>query len=144
MDYSMPLLCVLGGILAAAGLIVSKKPDAKAMIDKLVPFQAFIGIALLAFGIINLLRWGPGMMVQLLKYWVIGGVALWGMVISGILLGILFGMPMLAKVSAGGAAKGEELGKKLAPFQTLIGLIALGSGLLGLLIQFGVLKPPGM
>lgn len=141
MDWSMPILCILGGILAASALIVAKKPDAKAMIDKLVPYQAFIGIALLAFGIINLLRWGPSMMLQILKLWPTAGIALWGMIVSGILLGILFGMPMLAKLSASGAAKGEELGKKLAPFQAMIGLIAVGAGLLGLLIQLNILKP---
>jgi len=50
-------------------------------------------------------------------------------------------MPMLAKLSAGGAAKGEEFGKKMAPFQALIGLVSIGAGLLGILFVAGILKP---
>jgi hypothetical protein len=57
------------------------------------------------------------------------------------LLGILFGMPMLARISASGAATGEELGKKLAPIQTIVGVIALVCGLLLLLMVLGILKP---
>ncbi len=62
-------------------------------------------------------------------------------VVSAIVLGIMFGMPMVAKLSASGAAKGEELGRKLAPYQTLVGLVAIGSGLLILLFVLGILKP---
>ena len=35
------LLLIVGGILAVSGLIISKKPEAKALIDKIVPFQGF-------------------------------------------------------------------------------------------------------
>ena len=48
MDVLNALLVIAGGILAAAGLIISKKPDAKQLIDKLVPYQAFIGVAMVA------------------------------------------------------------------------------------------------
>ena len=40
-------LMILGGALGAAGFIVSKKPNAKELIDKLTPFGGFIGIGLL-------------------------------------------------------------------------------------------------
>ena len=142
MGYLLPFLCIAGGILAASALIVAKKPDAKELIGKLQPFQAFIGAALLAIGIYNFFIYiGPSLMFQMVKFAPVLGLCLWGMLISAILLGIMFGMPMIAKLSAGGAAKGEELGKKMAPFQALIGLIAIGSGLLGVLFQLNILKP---
>jgi len=44
-----------GGILAASGFIVAQKPNAKELIDKLVPFQVTIGVAMLVLGLVNLL-----------------------------------------------------------------------------------------
>ncbi len=139
MVYGWIVSLILGGILACAGLIVAKKPDAKELIGKLQPFQAIIGVALLVFGVLHIMD-----AIHLLG--MIGAAPLFVLpivlgVFAGIFLGILFGMPMVAKLSAGGAAKGEELGKKLAPFQTIIGLVALVSGVLMLLAVLGILKP---
>ena len=57
MELINALVLIAGGILAASGLIIAKKPDAKQLIDKLMPYQAIIGVVLLALGILNLLRW---------------------------------------------------------------------------------------
>jgi len=139
MHYAWPVVLMLGGILGCAGLIVAKKPDAKEMIGKLQPYQAGIGIALLVFGVLNLMD-----AIHLLSF--VGAMpvlvlAAVGAVFSAILLGIMFGMPMIARFSASGAAKGEELGKKLAPFQTLIGIIAFITGLIMLLFVLGIMHP---
>jgi len=145
MDWIDPILLILGGILAASSLIVAKKPDAKEMIAKIAPYQATIGIILLVWSVYNaFIHIGIKLMIDIVKFWPIGGITLWAALVSGILLGILFGMPMMAKMSAAGAAKGEEMAKKLAPMQVLIGVIAMISGLLLILIQLGILKPSGM
>ncbi len=145
MDWILPLLLIAAGILAASALIVAKKPDAKQLIDKLAPYQATMGIALLVWCVYNLfVHIGISLMMAILKMWPIGGIALWGGLVSGILLGIMFGMPMMAKMSAGGAAKGEQMAKKLAPFQVIIGIVAMVSGLMLILITAGILKPSGM
>lgn len=139
MGYLFTVVLIVGGILGCAGLIVAKKPDAKELIGKLQPFQAVIGVALLVVGVLNLLD-----AIRLLKavsMWPVLVLTLFAAVISAIVLGIMFGMPMVAKLSASGAAKGEELGRKLAPYQTLVGLVAIGSGLLLLLFTLGILKP---
>jgi hypothetical protein len=137
-------LLIAGGILALSAFIVAKKPDAKAAIDKLVPYQAFIGVALLAISIINWLRIGLIDIFRFLKFWPLGGIALIGAVFSGILLGALFGMPQIAKWIPGESnaeTKALELSKKVAGIQMLVGIIALGSGLLLLLIELRILKP---
>lgn len=145
MDWILPLLLLAGGVLAASALIVAKKPDARQLIDKIAPYQATLGIILLVWGAYNLfVHVGFSMISLLLKIWPLGGIAILGGLVSAILLGIMFGMPMVAKMSAGGAAKGEQIAKKLAPFQTLIGIVAIVCGLLILLIQLGILKPAGM
>jgi hypothetical protein len=141
MVYIEPILLILAGILAASGLIVSKKPDAAKLIAKIQPYQATIGIILLAFGIYNAFIYvGIKLMIEWVKAAPLFGITVWAMLFSSILLGIMFGMPMVAKLSASGAAKGEELGKKLAPFQLLIGIIGMVSGLLALLYAIGILK----
>jgi len=144
MDWLHILLLLAGGVLAISNLIVAKKPDAKALIDKLVPFQAIIGVALLAIGLLRLIQVGPintfrGFSVApLLSLTLIG--ALWG----AILLGFLFGMPQIAKWIPGESSaetKATELSKKLAPFQVILGLVVLGAGVLMLLFQLRILKP---
>ena len=139
MGYAWPIVLILGGILGCAGLIVAKKPDAKELIGKLQPFQAAIGVALLVFGVLNLLD--AIRFLSLMSLIPVTVIMAFAAVLSAIVLGIMFGMPMIAKLSASGAAKGEELGKKLAPYQTLVGIVAIITGLYFLLMILGILKP---
>ncbi len=144
MDIIEGLLVIVGGILAISGLIVAKKPDAKQLLDKLTPFQAVIGIALLAFGLFNLLRsFGTPSIFDIIKIAPLLGIATLAMIVSSVLLGFMFGMPQIAKWIPGeGAAeqKGMELSKKLAPFQVIFGLIGIGATLIYFLYRFGILK----
>ena len=126
MNWAWPLILIAGGILGCAGLIVAKKPDAKELIGKLQPFQAGIGVALLIFGVWNLLD--AVRLISIISMLPVTVIVAWAAVGSALILGIMFGMPMVAKLSAAGAAKGEEMGKKLAPYQTLVGLVAIGAG----------------
>ena len=141
MDLILTFTLIAGGILAASNLIIAKKPDAKALVDKLVPAQAGIGLALLVFGVLNLLRsFGTPSIFDVIKWAPLLGIATLGMMICAVLLGLLFGMPMVGKMSAAGAAKGQEMAAKFAPFQTLIGLVGIGCSLVYLLYRFGILK----
>jgi hypothetical protein len=141
------VLLIMGGLLATSAFVIAKKPDAKRYIDKLVTYQAFIGVALLAVSLINWIRIGIVDVFRLLKWWPIGGVATIGGIFSGILLGALFGMPQIAKWIPGDSPaeqKALELSRKVAPIQMIVGLIALGAGALWLLIELGILKPSGL
>ena len=141
MDLINTLLLIVGGILAISGLIVTKKPDAKAMIDKLVPYQAVIGVALLAVGLVNLLR-TLSVLFPLIKNFPLYGFAWLGVLVTSILLGFMFGMPQIAKWmpgDGGAEAKGMELSRKLAPYQVIIGLIGLGAALIYLLYYLRIL-----
>jgi hypothetical protein len=141
MDLITPLLLIAGSILAISGLIIAKKPDAKALIDKLSPYQATIGVAMLATGIWWVLRWG-GYLVDVFKFNAILAAAIWGVIGSSILLGALFGMPQIAKWIPGDSPaeqKALELSQKVAPFQVLLGLIGLVSALLYLLFRFNII-----
>jgi len=141
MDLINILLLIAGGILATSALIVAKKPDAKPWIDKLVPYQAIIGVALLVVGVLDLLRW-LGALRHLLPDAPVHTVVWLAVIVTSILLGFLFGMAQIAKWLPGHAAaerKGMELSNKLAPYQLIIGLIGLGAALLLLLYRFGMM-----
>jgi len=133
---------IVGGILALSGLIIANQPNAKDLIGKLLPYQAFIGVALLGLGVINLLWWLTHGLFTFLTNAPLFGVTILAVIVTSILLGFLFGMPQIAKwmPNAGAAEqKGRELSTKLAPFQVIIGLVGLGAALLALLFRLHVL-----
>ena len=139
MDLITPVLLILGSILAISGLIIAKKPDAKALIDTLSPYQALIGVFMLATGIWWLLRWGSALVH------VSNGLlaaCIWGVIAVSILLGALFGMPQIAKWIPGESSaeqKALELSQKVAPYQVILGLIGLASALIYMLYRFSIL-----
>lgn len=142
MELINALVLIAGGILAVSGLIVAKKPDAKQLIDKLVPYQAIIGVVLLVFGVINLLRALGNHLISMVGHFPLLGLTILGMTVTSILLGFMFGMPQIAKWIPGeGAAeqKGLLLSQRLAPFQVMIGIIGLVSALLWWLYRLGIL-----
>jgi hypothetical protein len=138
MDLITPILLILGSILAISGLIIAKKPDAKAMIDRLSPYQAMIGVFMLATGIWWLLRWG-GQLIQLDS--AVLAACIWAVIAVSILLGALFGMPQIAKWIPGESPaeqKALELSQKVAPYQVALGVIGLASAFVYLLFRFNV------
>jgi len=135
------LLLIVAGILAVSGLIISKKPEAKAMIDKIVPFQGFIGVALLALGVIFLLGWLGKMDIisKIGDEWTLFPFAFYLGTAAAIALGFLFGMPLIAKWIPGetpAEQKAMEMQKKLAGFSTIVGILGLIFGLLMLYYRF--------
>lgn len=143
LDWLVVVLMLAGGVLGVSGLIVAKKPDAKALIDKLVPFQALIGVGLLAFGLYYLLRIGPITAFRMFSVFPTFALFAVAATYGAILLGFLFGMPQIAKWIPGESSaetKAMELSKKLAPFQLVLGAVVGGGGIIGLLIGLKILK----
>lgn len=137
------VLGVLGGLLAAAALIISKKPDAKQYIDKLAAYQAIIGVGMIGVSIVNFFRMLGGFTMTL-KYLPLLGSSILGMLGTGVVLGALFGMPQIAKWIPGESSaeqKAVELSKKVAPYQVMLGVISVISSLIVLLYLLKILKP---
>ena len=61
MNWITVIVLTLAGVLALSGMIIAQKPQAKDLIDKLVPFQGIIGVVLLVWGIVNAARVLPHM-----------------------------------------------------------------------------------
>ena len=138
----MRLALLVAAILAMSSLILAKKPDAKQLIDKLVPYQGGVGVGLLVWGIINLIRFLPDMSLWMKVSALIGSVFLIS-IISMILLGFLFGMPLIAKWIPGESSaeqKALSMQQKIGGFSVLLGIIGAACAVALLLIRFGVLK----
>ena len=74
------LITIIGGILAASGFIIKRSPNAQQLIDKLTPYQGWIGIVMFGWGIWETLHSVLG--ISLLGshpltwvFWLLSGVA---------------------------------------------------------------------
>ena len=129
MEFSITLIIL--GILAAASVIIKKKPEAKAMIDFLVPFQGWIGFVCFFWGV-----WGVIGSVRTIAA-LTSTPLLWSMGLAAVLLlvslGLLLGFALISKyvLSKNEAAlqKGEVLRAKLANYQIPLGFVAIILGL---------------
>ena len=45
------IIAILGGLIAASSLIVAKKPNAQELLDKITPYQGWIGVVLTFYGV---------------------------------------------------------------------------------------------
>src|SRR6266508_2959014 len=86
MRFIEPLLLILCGILGMSGFIIAKKPSAKDLINKLTPYQAFMGVALLAWSLYWFFWIGPSAFFKAPGQG-LAGITLFAGIIDGILLG---------------------------------------------------------
>ena len=131
---------IVGGLIAASGLIVSKVPNAKDALNKLLPYKAAIGAAMLGCFVLNMieLKFNPFAMFGISM---LLGITVAAIVITQLLLGFTMGFGMIAKWIPGESNAEEKaagIQKKLMPFEAIFGLVAIASGVLGLLFA---LKP---
>jgi hypothetical protein len=148
MNFIGPLAVIVASLVALSGFIIAKKPELKSTFEKIQPYQGFLGVFLLVWGIYDLYhnvlstfvmdksRWG-------ILWGGIGGmggdklaaIALLGYIVSEILLGFMLGFGLIANWIPGeGAAekKGVAIQKKLLTFALPIGIVGLVCALLWL------------
>ncbi len=133
------ILIIFLGVIAAASLIVAKKPDAQKYINKLVPYQGFIGIAFALLGLWHLTSvvTEAQMLLSFAPTW---WYLLLAISLVEVVLGFILGYSLIVKYvlsrSESAKQKGDELLAKLAPLQGKIGLVAIGLGLWALIYYF--------
>ena len=127
------LIAIVGGILASSSLIIAKKPNAKELIDKLTPFQGWIGIILAFWGL-----WGS---IQLILN--IGSIGLsWAIALSVAVLefvvGFVLGYGLISKYilerSEAAKEKGQQLRLKLIKYEAPGGIVLIILGILSILL----------
>src|SRR5262249_18502330 len=134
------LLLIVLGVLAVPNLILAKRPDAKKVLDKITPFQGWIGIAAFVWGI-----W-------LLISWLLGSFGLLGLGVKGIIWFLIIVATILCYLGLGAVlgvgvaktfvkdpnaqAKMDEVVAKVAPKQGALGILALIVGAIVFLNSF--------
>lgn len=128
------LVLLAGGLIGASTIIIAKRPDAKDVIDKLVPFQGIIGVVLLLWGlkgVFDVLR--TLSFIHFAPFWWLVFVAT---VLTELGLGFILAYSLIAKFTGGQAAeKAGQMHTKLASYQSSLGLTAIGLSLLFLLMN---------
>ena len=134
---SYALGTIIGGIIAASGLIIARRPDAQQFIDKITPYQGWLGIGLFSWG----------------RYWLVAFVLpnigvfaaaplqlaiIIAVLASGIGVGFLLGFGLITRYAlsrnATAEARGRALRQRLVSIQAPLGLVAIASGVLSYLV----------
>ncbi|PTT74265.1 MULTISPECIES: hypothetical protein [unclassified Chryseobacterium] len=124
------IIAILGGLLASSSIIIAKKPNAKELIDKITPFQGWIGVILAFWGLISsVLNIG-----NLGLYWMIALVVAIVEFVVGFLLGYGLISKYLLESNETAKEKGNALRMKLTRYQIPAGLILLVLGILSLVL----------
>ncbi|HEU4727450.1 MAG TPA: hypothetical protein VFT22_06170 [Kofleriaceae bacterium] len=126
------LITIVGGILAASSLIIARKPNAKDLIDKLTPYQGWIGIVLFFWGVwgtlgtLGAISW-LSVRPLLWVFWLASDVA-------DLVVGFLLGFGLITRYALGknlaAQARGQQIRARLAPYQGTFGLLAIVMGVL--------------
>ena len=143
MAYLTIVILLLLGVLGAASLIVSKKPNAKEAIAKLAPYQGWIGVV----GFI----WGVWDLIQLITHlglvtrFPILLITMIAVVVCEIFLGFLLGLGVMKTFikSPDAQAKLDDRAARMAPKQGFFGLLSLGVGVWLLLVTLFKIGVPG-
>lgn len=132
------IILIILGIAAAPSIVLSKKPNAKDMLDKLVPYQGWLGVIVCVIGIWSAI--GGILGIQYLHiapfYW------LAGMAVSlvEVLLGFIMGFGLINKYvlsrNSASEEKGRQLLENLLPMQEKLGIAAIIIGIVALIITF--------
>ena len=119
------VILLAGGLLGAANLIIAKKPNAKDLIEKLTPYQGWIGVVLVLWGIWDLI----GVLRSLgtfSVFWLVWLVT----AVTELALGFLLGYGLISKYVLGSSPqaleKGQQLRARLANYQGPLGVVAIG------------------
>ena len=134
---SYALGTIIGGIIAASGLIIARRPDAQQWIDKLTPYQGWLGFGLFAWG----MYWLVAFILPNFGAFTSAPLQLaivMAVLVSGVGVGFLLGFGLIAKYAlsknATAEAKGNALRQRLMTIQAPLGVVAIVSGVLSYVV----------
>jgi hypothetical protein len=131
LSYGIWLLVL--GVLGASNLIIAKRPDAQALISKLAPFQGWIGAVSVLYGIWEIIGCigAVGMMGMRPPIGLIFWILYLANALLQVSLGLLLGVGVLKTFikNEQARAKMDQTITKLAPYQGVLGLAAIGTGI---------------
>ncbi|MBL6449384.1 hypothetical protein JMN32_23940 [Fulvivirga sp. 29W222] len=128
MIYGITLMIL--GVLASPNLLLAKKPNAKEILDKITPYQGWIGLVFCFWGIWGVIQ--AVLNMGLLTNWPIWWITWLASSLVEAVLGFILGYGMISKLllskNEEALKKGEQLLAKLAPIQGRLGLAGIVVG----------------
>ncbi len=129
MFYGIQL--ILLSLIAVPSLILAKKPNAQELLDKIAPYQGWIGLVFCISGIWGIIQAILNMgLLSTFPIWWITWLA--GSVVQAT-LGFILGYGIISKYILGSSEeakeKGAQLLAKLAPLQGKLGILGVGVGI---------------
>lgn len=130
------IITIIGGLLAASGFIVKRRPDAQELLDKLAPYQGWIGVTMFVWGIKEIIGAVTGMSLLSVSplmwiFWALSGV-------SDLLVGFLLGFGLITHYvlsrNEQAKEKGAALKEKLVNIQAPLGLLSIVMGTLYIVV----------
>jgi hypothetical protein len=131
------------GVLGAANLIIAKMPSARDMIGKMAPYQGWFGAVSVFYGLWEVVQAVLNMSLMAVKPPI--GMIFWVIFLAQALLqvslGLLLGVGVIKTFVKQPAAveKMDKLVLKLAPFQGILGLMAIGVAIAFIVIDVAFL-----
>lgn len=139
MHYTYFTFLIILGMLGAANIIIAKKPDARVIIDKFSPYQGWIGVAALFYGVFEVIQaigllgmMGEGLWRMLWVVTFLGSAAL--QISLGLLLGVGTVKTFVKEPRV--TEKLTTVSQKLAPYQGTLGLISMATGVWFAVVTF--------
>ena len=133
MIYGITLIIL--GILTVPSLLLSKKPNAQELLDKITPYQGWIGLVFCFWGVWGIIS--AILSLGLLTTWPIWWITWVAVSIVTAVLGFLLGYGMINQLllskNEEAKKKGEALLAKLAPLQGKFGIAAIALGVWAIL-----------
>ncbi|UUV22373.1 hypothetical protein [Paenimyroides aestuarii] len=129
----LSIIALLGGIIAASPVIIAKKPNAKELIDKITPYQGWIGVVLAVLGLIGIIQ----MILHLSAFslvWLIGLAASVVQFVVGFLLGYGLISQYVLEKNETAKEKGQQLRLKLMKYQIPAGIVLIVLAVLSLVL----------
>lgn len=122
---------ILLSLIAVPSLILAKRPDAQELLDKIVPYQGWIGFIFTIWGVYGIIFSGI-LGLSWMATWPIFWITLLAVNVMQVALGFMLGYGMISKYifssNEEAKQKGAELLAKLTPIQGKVGLAGVGVG----------------
>ena len=138
MNIIYALLLILLGILAAPSLLLSKSPNSKEILDRITPYQGWIGVVFCIWGIWGIISsiLNIGWLTSAPIFWILYLLVAVVEAVLGFLLGYSLIQHYALSKNPEANEKGAELLNKLRPLQGKFGMAAIVIGILFLVVGF--------
>lgn len=129
----LSIIALLGGIIATSSVIIAKKPNAKELIDKITPYQGWIGVILAVLGAIGIIQ----LVLNLSAFsvaWLIGLATTVVQFVVGFILGYGLISKYVLEKNETAKEKGQELRLKLVKYQVPAGFTLIVLAVLSIIM----------